>query len=172
MRLLCGSVWAAKSLLCVALAAEGLLLLTPGGALVRAVQKSDPQADVAEGWWRKSPVHMGCSIAACARPATHVATYRQWTPRGAMWRAYGFCEFHQAPGGVEGLVYRLGRPKIVGYDVPLTPLWAQIYFLLGAFGFGVWSIGNCRYASIPRTFANWVAFAIVHAAGVVALWKL
>jgi hypothetical protein len=165
-------MWAAKSLVCAILAVEGFLLLRPDGALVRAAQKSgDHQADAAESWFRNSPVHMGCSIASCTRAATRLATYRQLSPRGATWRAYGFCEFHDPPAVVDGLVYRLGRPKVLGYDVPLTPLWAQVYFLLGAFGFSIWSIGIWRYAASELTTAKWIGFSVVHAATLAALWK-
>jgi len=154
------------------LAVEGVLLLRPDGALVRAAQtKRDQQADAADSWYRKSPVHMGCSIASCARPATRLATYRQLSLRGATWRAYGFCEFHDPPGSVEGLVYRLGRPKVLGYDVPLTPLWAQVYFLLGAFGFSIWSIGNWKYAGSKPAAVKWIGFGVAHAATLAALWK-
>src|ERR1700674_738894 len=165
-------MWAGKSLLLALLALEGFLLLRPDGGLVHAARKSgDHPLEQAEYWWRKSAVHMGCSISSCSRLATRVATYRQLTPRGATWRAYGFCDLHDPPGDVEKLVYRLGRPKSFGYDVPLTPFWTQVYFLLGAFGFGIWCAGMWKYATARVTAALWTGFAVLHLAILTVLWK-
>jgi hypothetical protein len=166
-------MWARKSLLLALLAVEGFLLLRPDGTLVHAARNThgDHSLDQANYWWRKSPVHMGCSISSCSRLATRVATYRQLTPRGATWRAYGFCDLHDPPGDVEKLVYRLGRPKSFGYDVPLTPLWAQVYFLLGALGFGIWCAGMWKYANARATAVLWAGFAVLHLAVLTVLWK-
>ncbi|PWT98928.1 MAG: hypothetical protein C5B51_28400 [Terriglobia bacterium] len=158
--------------MCILLASEGFLLLRPGGALVHAAQRNDdPVAEAADRWWRESPVHMGCSIATCTRLAKRLATYRQVAPRGATWRAYGFCELHEPPADAAGLVYRLGRPRTAGYDVPLTPLWAQVYFLLAAFGFGVWCTGNWKYAGRVRPATRWIPFGVLHAAAIFVLFR-
>jgi len=152
------------------LAAQGFFLLRPNGAMVHFAQpvgrrRSEQSAD----WWRKSPVHMGCSIASCSRPATRTASYRQWTARGAIWRAYGFCEKHEPPSDVSALVYRLGRPESFGYDVPLAPPWAPVYFLLGILGFGVWCAGMWRYASLARSARVSACFLVLHGLVSIAL---
>src|SRR3974377_270423 len=81
---------AANALLVAALAVEGLLLLRPDGALVHAAQprgyRSTQQAAV---WFSSSPVHMGCSVATCARPATRTASYRFPGVRGVTSTASG-----------------------------------------------------------------------------------
>jgi len=160
-----------KTLLILILGVEGLLLLGPDGALVRAARHSEHQtADLAGYWWRKSPVHMGCSVAGCSRPATRTATYRQLGPRGTTWRAYGFCELHAPPEHLNGLVYRLGQPPRPGYDVPLSPLWAEIYFLLGVLAFGVWCTGMWSYAGWKSGVAARAGLILLHASAIAGLW--
>ena len=128
-----------KPIVIAVLAVEGFLLLRPDGVLVHAAgHRPSPEAEQAAYWWAKSPVHMGCSIASCFRPAMRTVSYRQAGPRGAVWRAFGFCNVHAPPGEVSTLVYRPGRPVSASYDVPLTPLWAEVYFFLGVVGFGAW----------------------------------
>lgn len=155
----------------LALAAEGWLLLRPEGFLVHAARQNgrDGRDDAAE-WWRGSPVHMGCSIPSCSRPARRTATYRQQTARGAVWRAYGFCDRHDPPPGIDELVYRLGRPPAFDYDVPLTPVWAEIYFLLGLVGFGAWCICMWRTAA-AGSVRNWIALSLAHVVILVSLWN-
>lgn len=161
---------AGKALLIAALAAEGMLLLGPGGAMVRAAQvRVDHSADRATYWWRKSPVHMGCSISWCERPATRTATYRIPERRGATWRAYGFCDRHAPPPVSAGLVYRQGRPPSFGYDVPLGPFWSQIYFLLGIAGFAIWAAGMWRFVR-PATPARWLGLLLLQGAALAVLW--
>ena len=89
-----------------------------------------------------------------------------------MWRAYGFCEKHEPPDDVSGLVYRLGRPETFGYDVPLAPQWAPIYFLLGLLGYGVWCAGMWRYANAARSAPMRACTLALHAAVLAALWSL
>src|ERR1700733_8252090 len=114
------------------LAAQGFFLLRPNGAMVHLAQPAARRGpEQSAYWWRKSPVHMGCSVPSCGRPATRIASYRQFTARGTVFRAYGFCDRHEPPIDASGLIYRLGRPEVPGYDVPLAPPWALIYFLLG-----------------------------------------
>lgn len=164
------SLSAGKLLLVAALAAQGFLLLRPGGVLVRAARgRSDDGRDQAADWWRQSPVHMGCSIPSCKRPATRIATYRQWTPRGATWRAYGFCDRHSPPGEVTGLVYRLGRPASIEYDVPLTPFWTEIYFLLGALGFSVWCAVMWRSVSGKTTLKARILIVLLNTVALTVL---
>src|SRR5579871_815873 len=160
-----------RALLAVLLGFEGFLLLRPDGVLVRAAQhghrKEDDQAAL---WWRRSPVHMGCSVRSCTRTATRTATYRQMSPRGAIWRAYGFCEAHDPPQTLTGLVYRLGQPEQPGYDVPLTPFWTEVYFLLGILAFGIWCACVWRYAT-PRTGrAAWSCLLVLQAVVVAGFW--
>jgi hypothetical protein len=153
------------------LAAQGFFLLRPNGAMVHLAQPAGQRrSEQSAYWWRKSPVHMGCSIPSCARPATRIASYRQLTARGTVFRAYGFCEKHEPPIDASALVYRLGRPESFGYDVPLAPAWAPIYFLLGVFGYGVWCAGMWRYASSARSARIRAFFLALHAAVLVALW--
>ena len=152
------------------LAAQGFFLLRPNGAMVyfaqpQAMRRSEQSAI----WWRKSPVHMGCSIPSCGRPASRIASYRQWTARGAVWRAYGFCESHDPPSDVSGLIYRLGRPESFGYDVPLAPAWSLIYFLLGILGYGVWCAGMWRYSNSTRSAPIRACFLLLHGAILYAL---
>jgi hypothetical protein len=155
------------------LAAQGILLLRPNGALVRLAQPPDRHSSEQSSYWfRKSPVHMGCSLASCNRPATRTASYRQLTARGTTWRAYGFCDRHEPPPDAGGLVYRLGRPPVFSYDVPLTPQWASIYFLLGILGFGVWCAGMWRYGNSSRARAGLAALIAVHVAVLIALWMI
>ncbi|HLI86376.1 MAG TPA: hypothetical protein VKV17_20880 [Bryobacteraceae bacterium] len=136
-----------RLVLAAALAIEGFLLLRPDGVMVRAARPADYRRPVeAETWWRRSPVHMGCSIGECSRPATRTQSYRIPGPRGITWRAYGFCERHNPPPTAEGLVYRLGRPPALSYDVPLAPEWAEIYFLLGTLAFALWCVCMWRWA--------------------------
>src|SRR5579872_5421532 len=158
-----------KALLIAILAIEGFLLLHPDGVLVQAARHGEHRAaDLAAYWWRKSPVHMGCSILSCTRPATRTATYRQLGPRGTTWRAYGFCEFHDPPEELAGLVYRQGQPERPGYEVPLSALWSEIYFLLGIFAFGIWCACMWQYVnSTSRTV--WLSLAALHAAILAAL---
>jgi hypothetical protein len=152
-----------KTLMVVVLAIEGFLLLRPDGALVQAARRGEHRTvDLAGYWWRKSPVHMGCSVVSCTRPATRTATYRQPGPRGTTWRAYGFCEFHHPPDELEGLVYRQGQPPRPGYDVPLTTLWSETYFLLGIFAFAMWCACMWRYVNSARR-AVWLSVAALHA---------
>ena len=160
-----------KASLAVLLAAEGLFLFRPEGALVHAARggRGDESA-LAAAWWQKSPVHMGCSIPSCSRPATHTATYRQLTARGATWRAYGFCDLHQPPNEVTGLVYRLGRPMAFDYNVPLTPLWSEIYFLLALIGFSIWCAGMWRYA-VSRKFSGLTFLLVFHVLILAGLWS-
>lgn len=160
-----------KALLVLILGIEGLLLLSPDGALVRAARHEEHRAaDLPAYWWRKSPVHMGCSVARCSRPATRTATYRQLGPRGTTWRAYGFCEFHNPPEHLNGLVYRPGQPPRPGYDVPLRPLWAEIYFLLGVFAFGIWCAVMWGYASSKPSAAVQAGLFLLHATAIAGLW--
>jgi hypothetical protein len=158
-----------KPLLIVILAIEGVLLLGPDGALVQAARHGDHRAaDQAVYWWRKSPVHMGCSVASCSRPATRTATYRQTGARGTVWRAYGFCEFHNPPEQLNGLVYRQGQPPRPGYDVPLPTLWSEIYFLLGIFAFGIWCACSWSYVNAARKIV-WLCLGALHALVVAGL---
>ncbi|HEV3332863.1 MAG TPA: hypothetical protein VG096_17870 [Bryobacteraceae bacterium] len=155
------------------LAAQGFFLLRPNGAMVHFVQPAaQRRSEQSAYWFRKSPVHMGCSIASCNRPATRTASYRQLTARGTVWRAYGFCEKHEPPDDGTGLVYRLGRPETFGYDVPLAPQWAPIYFLLGIFGYGVWCAGMWRYASSTRNPHIRAFFLVLHAGVLAVLWSV
>jgi hypothetical protein len=162
---------AANALLVAALAVEGLLLLRPDGALVHAAQprgyRSSQQAAV---WFRSSPVHMGCSVATCARPATRTASYRFPGIRGVTWRAYGFCDRHEPPPSAEGLVYRLGRPPNFSYDVPLAPAWAEIYLLLGVLGFGLWCACLWRWSQSVATARGRTALILLHGLVVAGLW--
>ncbi|MBZ5580519.1 MAG: hypothetical protein LAP40_28555 [Acidobacteriia bacterium] len=152
------------------LAAEGLLLLRPEGALVHAARGRREPVET-EAWWRNSPVHMGCSIATCRRPATRTASYHLPGPRGSTWRAYGFCEKHDPPRQVTGLVYRLGRPATFDYDVPLAPIWAEAYFLLGMAAFGLWCAGIWKLAAPMENRLAWLALFLVHAGILVVLWR-
>ena len=153
------------------LAAQGFFLLRPNGAMVRFAQPAGlRRSEQSAYWWRKSPVHMGCSIPSCSRPATRTASYRQLTARGTVWRAYGFCEKHEPPEDGSGLVYRLGRPESFSYDVPLAPQWAPIYFLLGVLGYGVWCAGMWGYARSARGARHSALFLAIQAAVLVALW--
>lgn len=161
-----------KAALVAILAVEGFLLLSPDGALVHAARHGEPHsADQAAFWWRTSSVHMGCSVASCTRPATRTATYRQIGPRGTTWRAYGFCDLHQPPETLAGLVYRLGQPARPGYDVPLTPVWAEIYFLLGILAFGVWCACMWRYTASKTRAGDWLCLGVLHALVLIGLWK-
>jgi hypothetical protein len=153
------------------LAAEGFLLLRPNGTLVRLARRGrDPEGELAASWWRNSPVHMGCSIPSCTRPATRTASYRQASPRGVLWRAYGFCDLHSPPSQVTGLVYRLGRPPAFAYDVPLTPLWTEIYFLLGMAGFGLWCAVMWRYVG-RGGLTGWLCLILLHGFILTGLWS-
>ena len=162
---------AVTALLVASLAAEGWLLLRPDGALVHAAQprgyRTSQQAHL---WFRSSPVHMGCSIATCARPATRTASYRFPGLRGATWRAYGFCDLHEPPVAAEGLVYRLGRPADFSYDVPLAPAWGEIYLLLGALGFGVWCACMWRWTKSAATARAQAPMLLLNALVVAGLW--
>ncbi len=158
-------------LMLAALAVEGVLLLRPDGTLVQAAQQnrartSDPQAS----WWRNSPVHMGCSIPSCTRPATRTATYRLVNLRGSTWRAYGFCAAHEPPATVDGLVYRIGRPPSWSYDVPLTPFWSEVYFLLGIAAFGVWCAMMWTYVRSELSAARAGGLLLIHVVSIAALW--
>jgi len=154
---------AVNALVVAALALEGLLLLRPDGALVHAAQprsyRSSQQPVV---WFRSSPVHMGCSIVACTRPATRTASYRFPTARGVTWRAYGFCDLHAPPPSAEGLVYRLGRPPVFSYDLPLAPVWAEVYLLLGVLGFGVWCACLWRLSQSISAMRGQLALFLLH----------
>jgi hypothetical protein len=157
-----------RFLLAVALTAEGLLLLRPDGVLVHAAQpKGYRRSAEAEIWWRRSPVHMGCSIADCTRPATRTESYRIPGPRGVTWRAYGFCDRHNPPATAEGLVYRIGRPPALSYDVPMAPEWAETYFLLGTLAFALWCVCMWRWAA--RSRHQWL-IAALHVLIVCGLW--
>ena len=161
-----------KTLLVAVLAMEGFLLLRPDGALVRAARQEEPRTtNQARDWWWNSPVHMGCSILSCTRPAVRTATYRQPGPRGVTWRAYGFCEKHDPPESLAGLVYRIGLPPRPGYDVPLTPLWTEVYFLLGIFAFGTWCACMWRYAVSRTSAPAWVVLLLLQGSIVTVLWK-
>ena len=153
-----------KIALVTALAAEGFLLLRPEGVLVRAARgrRSEESSDT-ESWWRHSPVHMGCSIASCKRPATRTASYHVPGRRGSTWRAYGFCEKHTPPAEAAGLVYRMGRPPTFDYDVPLDPMWAEVYFLLGTAIFAMWCMGMWRLAASAARPSAAIALFVVHA---------
>jgi hypothetical protein len=158
----------ANALLVAALATEGVLLLRPDGALVHAAQPHGYRtSQQAHHWFRSSPVHMGCSVAACSRPATRTASYRFPGARGVTWRAYGFCDLHEPPASAEGLVYRLGRPPDFSYDLPLAPVRAEIYLLLGALGFAVWCACMWRWTQSARRRAPLV---LLHALVIVGLW--
>jgi hypothetical protein len=162
---------AGKVLLMAVLAVEGVLLLRPDGALVQAARHAEPRAaDLAVYWWRESPVHMGCSVASCTRPATRTATYRLTGPRATTWRAYGFCNHHAPPETLEGLVYRQGRPPRPGYDIPLGPVWSEVYFLLGIFAFGIWCACMWTYVRVKTRAAVWAGLLALHAGVLVALW--
>ena len=158
-----------KGLLVTVLALEGWLLLRPDGVLVRAAGHGQRRsADQAAYWWRNSPVHMGCSIRSCTRPATRTATYRQPGARGTVWRAYGFCEFHDPPADLNALVYRLGQPARPGYDVPLTTFWAEVYFLGGIFAFAIWCVCMWRPAG-SSSRRVWLSILLLHAAVLTAM---
>ena len=160
-----------KVLVAAILAAEGLFLLSPNGALVHAAGGSRRSESEAESWWRKSPVHMGCSVASCSRPATRTVSYRLPGARGNTWRAYGFCDQHQPPAAVTGLVYRQGRPAVaLAYDVPLAPVWAEVYFLLGTVLFGLWCAGMWRLAGSMARPLSWIPFCLLHAGILAGLW--
>lgn len=162
----------ARAVLVMALAAEGLLLLRPDGVLVHAAQpRGYRRPEEAASWWRNSPIHMGCSIAACRRPATRTASYRIPGPRGVTWRAYGFCDQHQPPESSDGLVYRVGRPPAVSYDVPLAPEWAEIYFLLGALAFALWCHCMWRWARSLPSAGGQAALLVAHAVFLGGLWR-
>ena len=153
------------------LAAQGFFLLRPNGAMVHFAQPAGQRrANQSDYWWRKSPVHMGCSVPSCTRPATRTASYRQLTARGVIFRAYGFCDQHEPPDDASGLVYRLGRPETFGYEVPLAPQWAPVYFLLGALGFGVWCAGMWRYAGARPITPLTIGFLALQATVLAALW--
>jgi hypothetical protein len=163
---------AGKALLVLVMAIEGVLFLRPDGVLVHAAQQGQRRyADEAGYWWKNSPVHMGCSVLSCTRPATHTATYRQVGARGAIWRAYGFCDIHDPPESLTGLVYRLGQPPRPGYDVPLTPFWAEIYFLLGIAAFVIWCACMWPYARSKTSSAVWWCLGLLHAAILFGFWK-
>jgi hypothetical protein len=160
-----------RALLVAILAVEGFLLLRPDGALVHAAQPPGyRRANEAEYWWKHSPVHMGCSVASCTRPATRTASYRLPGARGVTWRAYGFCDFHDPPPVVDGLVYRLGHPPGFTYDVALTPVWTETYFLLGVFGFGIWCACMWRWARAATSARARLALLALHAPVVAVLW--
>lgn len=152
-----------RAILVAVLIVEGFLLLRPDGVLVQVARRGEHRTvDLAGYWWRKSPVHLGCSVLSCTRPATRTATYRQLGPRGTTWRAYGFCEFHNPPEELTGLVYRQGQPPRPGYDVPLTTLWSEIYFLLGILAFAVWCACVWQYVnSASKTV--WLSLFALHA---------
>lgn len=154
-----------KALLVFVLGLEGILFLRPDGVLVQAARHGQHRGnDQAGSWWRNSPIHMGCSVASCNRPATRTATYRQAGLRGAIWRAYGFCEIHNPPESLTGLVYRPGQPSRAGYDVPLTPVWSEVYFLLGIVAYSVWCACMWRYANAKTRAAVWSGLAMLHGA--------
>ena len=160
-----------KILLLAVLAVEGFLLLRPDGVLVRAARGHRPEAaDSAHYWWRNSPVHMGCSIPSCTRPATQTASYHLTGPRSSTWRAFGFCDRHSPPAEVTGLVYRLGRPTSLDYEVPLAPIWAEVYFLLGTIGLGLWCVGMWRLAASAVNPLATACIMLVHAAVLLGLW--
>jgi hypothetical protein len=162
----------ARALLVAALAVEGLLLLRPDGALVHAAQpRGYGRSQQASFWWRDSPVHMGCSIAECSRPATRTASYRIPGPRGITWRAYGFCGRHEPPQVADGLVYRLGRPPSFSYDLPLSPVWAEIYLLLGALFFTLWCICMWRWSRSLASSRLQGALLAAHLCLVMGLWR-
>jgi len=162
---------AVNTLLVAALAVEGLLLLRPDGALVHAAQpRGYHSSQQAHFWFRSSPVHMGCSIASCARPATRTVSYRFPGVRGVTWRAFGFCDLHQPPASAEGLAYRLGRPADFSYDLPLAPAWAEIYLLLGALGFGIWCACMWRWSQSAATARALAPMLLLNALVVAALW--
>lgn len=161
-----------KALLVAVLAVEGFLLLRPDGALVQAARHREPRAaDQATFWWHSSPVHMGCSIASCGRPATRTATYRLTSQRATTWRAYGFCEFHTPPESLDGLVYRQGRPPRPGYDIPLAPVWSEVYFLLGIFAFGIWCACMWTYVRAQTRPAVWMGLLLLHCAVLAVLFR-
>lgn len=157
-----------RFLLAIALTAEGLLLLRPDGVLVHAAQPKGYRTPAeAEVWWRRSPVHMGCSIAECTRPATRTESYRIPGPRGVTWRAYGFCDRHSPPASADGLVYRIGRPLALSYDVPMAPEWAEAYFLLGTLAFALWCV--CMWRWSARSRRQWL-LAALHVLIASGLW--
>ena len=155
---------ATNVVLVVALAFEGLLLLRPDGALVHAAQpRGYRSSQQAAAWFRSSPVHMGCSIPRCERPATRTASYRFPSARGVSWRAYGFCDLHAPPASAEGLIYRLGRPPVFSYDLPLAPVWAEVYLLLGVLGFGLWCACLWRWSKSIATIHGQLPLFLLHA---------
>ena len=160
-----------KIVLAAVLAVEGYLLLRPDGALVQAARGRREPAET-ESWWRNSRVHMGCSIATCSRPATRTASYKLAGPRGSTWRAYGFCEKHDPPGEATGLVYRQGRPASFDYDVPLAPIWAETYFLLGTAALGLWCAGIWKLAVSTQNPVAWLALFLVQAGVLAGLWLI
>lgn len=153
------------------LAAEGFLLLRPEGVLVHAARgRRRSESEQAESWFRQSPVHMGCSIASCKRPATRTASYHVRGTRGNVWRAYGFCDKHAPPAQAAGLIYRPGRPATFDYDVPLTPIWSEVYFLLGTLALGLWCAGMWRLASTRSTLTR-LGLLAVHASVIAFFWR-
>ena len=155
---------AANTLLVAALAVEGFLLLRPDGTLVHAAQpRGYRSSQQAAFWFKSSPVHMGCAVASCARPAIRTFSYRFPGARGVTWRAYGFCDRHAPPPSAEGLEYRLGRPPDFSYDLPLAPAWAEIYLLLGVLGFGVWCACLWRWSQSVATLRGQVPLLLLHA---------
>lgn len=166
-------IWrrAANALLVAALVTEGFLLLRPDGALVQAAQPRGYRSSHHPAiWFTSSPVHMGCSVAACTRPATRTASYRFLGARGTTWRAYGFCELHEPPASAEGLVYRLGRPPDFSYDLPLAPAWAEIYLLLGALGFALWCACMWRWTRSVVTARGRAPLLLIHGLVIAGLW--
>lgn len=162
-----------KVALVAALAVEGFLLLRPDGVMVREARGPQrSESAKTEYWWRKSPVHMGCSIASCTRPATRTASYHVPGRRGSTWRAYGFCEKHNPPAEAAGLVYRMGRPPTFDYDVPLDPIWAEIYFLLGTGVFAMWSVGMWRLSASAARPLTALALFVLHAGVLTELWRV
>jgi len=113
---------------------------------------------------------MGCSISACPRPATRIASYRLPGPRGITWRAYGFCDEHEPPEIADGLVYRLGRPPSFSYDLPMAPVLGEIYLLLGAFGFALWCVCMWRCSRSLATMRFQGALVALHLIIVAGLW--
>jgi hypothetical protein len=71
---------------------------------------------------------------------------------------------------LNGLVYRLGQPPRAGYDVPLGPMWAEIYFLLGVFAFGIWCAVMWGYASSKPRMAVQAGLVLLHTSAIAGLW--
>lgn len=87
-----------------------------------------------------------------------------------MWRVYGFCAAHTPPSEADALVYRVGRPRTLDYDLPLGPVWSPVYLLLGTLGFGIWCAGMWRYARPGMPNGRRIGFLLLHAVVIAGLF--